>query len=266
VQEHGTGRPPGAVIIRAGHGLWVIFGGLTALWIVALIGSESAQHTVSGRISAGVVFGILIVLSVGGWFGANSSRRRLEVGRDAITTRPGARGKPFTLTRGEGDTLRILPRFKLLGVTAAPRLMFLGRGGFILLRGFPLEEVRRTCEARGWRFDGDPALAVRDVQSWLHLGRSVEAAQLVELFGPFPAAAADGEEDDGLVAAVFEDIGDKLIRTARARAREAYRHAASAQRAFAGYASSPAENAARMSEAARMDGKAASLSRPGRPK
>ncbi len=144
----------------------------------------------------------------------------------------------------------------MLGAARPPRLIFLGRGGFIVLRGFPLDEVRRACEAQGWRFDGDTSLAVRDVQSWLHQGRSVEAAQLVELFGPFPATAADGEQHTGLVAAVFEDFGDKISRTARSNAAEAYRRAASAQRAFAGYAPSPGEGEARMAEADRIDGKA----------
>jgi len=142
------------------------------------------------RVAAGIVFGILTALSVGGWFGVNRGRRRLEVRSDAIVGRRlGVKGKPFTLTRAEGDTLRILPRFKMLGAVTAPRLMFLGRGGFIELPGFSLDAVRGACEAQGWRFDGDPSLAVRDVQDWLHWGRSVEAAQLIELFGPFPAAA-----------------------------------------------------------------------------
>lgn len=255
MQERDAGLA-GAVIVRARHTGTVIFGGLTALWALALAGSEAAQPTASGRVEAGVVFGILIACSVGGWFGVNSSRRRLEVRRDAIVTRQGAKGKVFTLTRGEGDTLRILPQFKMLGAARPPRLLFLGRGGFIALGGFPLDEVRRACEAQGWRFDGDTSLAARDAQSWLHQGRSVEAAQLVELFGPFPAAAADGEAHTGLVAAVFEDFGDKISRTARSRAAEAYRRAAGAQRAFAGYAPSPGESAARMAEADRIDGKA----------
>jgi hypothetical protein len=257
VQEQGAGRPPGAVVVRARHTGIVIFGSLTALWALALAGSESAQPTTSGRVEAGVVFGILISASVGGWLALNGSRRRLEVGPDAIVSRgQGAKSKPFTLARADGDTLRLLPRFKLLGAVSQPRLMFLGRGAFIELPGFSLDAVRRACEAQGWRFDGDPSLAVRDVRDWLHWGRSVEAAQLIELFGPFPAAADDGQEHASLVAAVFEDIGDKRLSAARASAVDAYRRAASAQRAFAGYAPSPAEGAARMAEADRIDGKA----------
>jgi hypothetical protein len=258
VQEQGAGRPPGAVVVRAHYSRTLAFGSLTAFWALFLILAEIAQSTASGRIAAGVFFGAFVVLSAGGWWGVNARRRQLEVSGDAIVTRPGAKGKPFTLTRDEGDTLRILPPFKMLGAVRVPRLMLLGRGGFIELRGFPLDQVRRACEAQGWRFDGDPSLAVRDVQGWLHKGRSVEAAQLIELFGPFPAAAADGEEHTGLTAAVFEDVGDKIARTARSNAREAYRRSASAQRAFAGYAKSPGEGAARMAEADRIDEKARS--------
>jgi hypothetical protein len=258
VRERASTHPDGAILVRAGrHTGPIIFGSLTLLWLVALAASESAQHTTSGRVEAAIVFGLLIAGSVGGWFAVRNSTRRLEVSRDAIVSRRlGARGKPFTLTRADGDTLRILPRFRLLGAVSAPRLMFLGRAGFIELPGFSLHAVRRACEAQGWRFDGDPSLAVRDVQDWLHWGRSVEAAQLIELFGPFPAAAADGQEHGGLEAAVFEDIGDKMFRTARGNAREAYRRASVAQRAFAGYAPSPAEAAGRMAEADRIEGKA----------
>ncbi len=256
MEERDAGRPPGAVIVRARRRGTVVFGCLTALWLLALAVAESAQPTASGRAGAGIIFGGLAALSVGSWFAVNVNRRRLEVGRDEIVLQPGNRGKPFTLTRVKSDTLRILPQFRMLGAVRPPRLMFLGRGGFIGLRGFPLDQVRQACEAQGWRFDGDPSLAVADVQTWLHQGRSVEAAQLVELFGPFPAAVADGEQHTGLVAAVYEDFGDKIFRTARANAREAYRRAASAQRAFAGCAPSPPENAARLAEAARIDGKA----------
>jgi hypothetical protein len=228
------------------------------LWIAALAVSEGAQSSTSGRLTAAVFFGIFIAGTIAGWVAVDRGKRQLEVGQDAIVTRPGRNGKPFTLTRDQGDTLRILPKFRLYGSTRAPRLLFLGTGGFIALGGLSLDRVRRACEARGWRFDGDPALAVRDVRGWLHKGNSVEAAQLIEVFGPFPGAAADDEPNIALDAAVFEDLGDRLARTARANARAAYRRAADAQRAFAGLAPSPDAAAARLAQADRIDGKARS--------
>ncbi len=257
MQDQGAGRPPGAVSIRGRRNVGaLVFAFLIALWVLALVVSEGAQATTAGRVESGVIFGLFIVLSAGGWWGVSRRRPQLEVGRDAIAYRTGKQSVPFTLSRDPGDTLRILPAFRLYGRVRSPRLVFLGRGGFILLRGFRLDQVQRVCEGQGWRFDGDPALAARDVQTWLHRGQSVEAVQLLQLFGPFPGAAADGEPNTALEAAVFEDVGDKLLRGSRANARDAYRRAAAAQRAFAAAARSAAEGEARAAEAYRIDSKA----------
>lgn len=253
---------PGTVVLRA-RGVWMValFGFLTVVWVLALAVSEGAQVSTGGRAAAAVFFGIFIAGTIAVWVAADRSRRQLEVGHDAIVTRPGRKGKPFTLHRDDGDTLRILPKFQLYGAARPPRLLFLGTGGFIALGGFSPDQVRRACEAQGWRFDGDTALAVRDVRGWLHKGRSVEAAQLIEVFGPFPGAAAGDEPHIGLEAAVFENFGDQMARRsagARANARAAYQRAAGAQRAFAGQAPSPDVAAARLAEADRIEGKARS--------
>jgi hypothetical protein len=232
-----------------------VFAFLIALWVVALAVSEGAQATTAGRVESGVMFGLFIVLSAAGWWGVSRRRPYLEVGRDAVVYRTGKKGAPFTLFRDPGDTLRILPKFRLYGRVRSPRLVFLGRGGFILLRGFRLDHVRRVCEGQGWRFDGDPALAARDVQTWLHRGQSIEAVQLMLLFGPFPAAVADGEPNTALEAAVYEDIGDKLMGGSSANARDAYRRAAAAQRNFAAFARSAGDYAARAAEAERIEAK-----------
>ena len=247
----------GRVIVRTRRTATVIiFGLLTLLWVLALAVSETAQQTTSGRIAAAVFFGLFIAGTAGIWVAVDRGGRRLEVGRDAIATRSGTKGKPFTLTRRAGGTLRILPQFTLLGATRAARLVFLGTGGSLSLRGFPLDVVRDVCEEQGWRFDGDPALAVADVQGWLHEGLSAEAARLVEVFGPFPGAASDDEAHTSLEAAVFEDLGDKLSRGSRANARAAFRRAAAAQRAFAAFADSADDRAGRLAQADRIDGKA----------
>jgi hypothetical protein len=231
---------------------------LAALWVLALIVSVGAQSSSGGRIEAVVVFGVFLLITVGGWIAVVRRRRQLEVSRDAIVSRRGATDQsPLTLTGEPGDTLRLLPSFQLYGMVRQQRLIFLGRGGFIFLGGFSLDEVRRACAARGWRFDGAPELAAEDVRSWLHHGRSVEAVQLLQLFGPFPAAAADGEPDTGLAAAVFEDVGDKLASGRPGGARDAYHSAAAAQRDFAGCAPTPDEAAARMAVADRIEAKAA---------
>lgn len=231
---------------------------LTALWVLALLVAAGARGSSGGRIEAVVVFGIFLLITVGAWVAVARRRRQLEVGRDAIVSRRGATDpSPLTLTGEPGDTLRLLPPFQLYGMVSQQRLIFLGRGGFIFLRGFSLDEVRRACAARGWRFDGAPELAAEDVRRWLHQGRSVEAVQLLQLFGPFPAAAADGAPDTGLAAAVFEDVGDRLTSGRPGGGRDAYHSAAAAQRDFAGSAPTPDEAAARMAVADRIEAKAA---------
>jgi hypothetical protein len=161
----------------------------------------------------------------------------------------------FTFPRHEGDTLRLLPKFTFYGRARKPKLIFLGRGGFIPLNGYSPARVQRACQAQGWRFDGNPALAARDVQDWLHSGLSLDAVQLLMTFGPFPGAAADNEPHTSLEAAVFEDLGDKFTGSGRSYARDAYRRAAGLQRVFAGYAATPDEAAARVAEAVRIEGK-----------
>jgi hypothetical protein len=271
VQDQGYGRPPGAgadpvpgaVVVRSANlGALTLFGCLSALFVLVLAISESSQQTTGGRIAAGVFFGALLAGSLAGVIAGLRRRRSIEIGRDAIVSRPVSSrpgGKmppapPVTFARGDGG-LRLLPKFTFYTRARKPKLMFLGTGGFITLNGFSPGRVRRACEAQGWRFDGNPALAVRDVQDWLHSGLSLDAVQLLMTFGPFPGAAADNEPHTSLEAAVFEDLGDKFTRSSRDNARDAFRRAATLQRSFAGYAQSPDEAAARVAEAVRIEGK-----------
>ncbi len=256
MQQQVVARPPGAVVVRAsGTGSVILFGILLIIFAGGLVGAEAAQPAASGKIGAGIFFGIFIALILVAWYFVNRSRHQLEVGRDVIVSRHGARGKTVTLAAGPGDTLRILPSFKAYNRTLPSKLLLWGRGGYVLLRGCSADRVDRVCRAQGWRFDGDPALAVRDVQHWLHSGLSIEAVQLLRTFGPFPAVAADNEPSTALEAAVYEDIGDKLIRASTARAREAYQSAVQAQRVFAGHARTPGEAADRLAGADRIEAK-----------
>lgn len=277
MQSQGYGRPPGAgaeppasaTVIRGRNtGAVVIFGCLTLFFLLVLAVSEGSQETTGGRIAAAVFFGAIALASLAGLIAALLRTSRMEIGRDMIVSRPLAgrraprrpsgrppRARVFTFARHEGDTLRLLPKFTFYARARKPKLVFLGRGGFIPLNGYSPARVRRACEAHGWRFDGDPALAVKDVQDWLHSGLSLDAVQLLMTFGPFPGAAADNEPQVSLEAAVFEDLGDKFTGSGRSNARDAYRRAAGLQRAFAGYAATPDEAAARIAEAVRIEGK-----------
>ena len=264
-------RPPdpASIVWARSSQVNLLLGFLALVFTAALAAAESGNATTSGRVTAGVFFGLLLLATGLGWYVAYRNRRLIEVSRDAIvsrrrTARKPRRGygsrataQPVTFTRNQGDTLRILPQFRLYGTTRQPRLVFLGRGGFIPLGAFSASAVSRACQAQGWRFDGDPALAVRDVQDWLQHSYSLEAVQLLQLFGPFPAVPAEGQPATGLDAAVYEDVGDRLARSNRGRARDAYGRAAAAQRAFAACATSPADAQARMAEAVRLEGKGA---------
>ena len=253
--ERSAGRPPGAVVLRARRSGTVVTAFLAVLWALALAATVSAQPTAGGKITGVVVFGLLIVFTVGGWALVARGRSRLEVSHDAVVYRKGTVA-PTELRRAHGESLRVLPRLSDGSVIRPARLVLLGSGGVVPLAGFAADQVRAACEAQGWRFDGGSQLAVNDAQRWLHAGRSGEAAQLIELLGPFPDAAADGDADTSLAAAVLEDYGDKLIRRNGSAARGAYRRAADAQRAFAARAASADEGVARMAQAGRIDGKA----------
>jgi hypothetical protein len=255
VQERGAGRPPGAVVLRARRSGTAVSAFLTVLWALALAATVSAQPTAGGKIAGVVIFGVLIAVTVGGWAAVTRRRSQLEVTRDAVVHQKGS-AAPVALRRAHGESLRVLPRLSDGSVIRPERLALLGSGGVVSLAGFSAGQVRRACEAHGWRFDGGSELALKDVQRWLHAGRSGEAAQLIELFGPFPDAVADDDAGTSLEAAVLEDYGDKLLRRNRSAARGAYRRAASAQRAFAARTLSADEGAARMARADRIAGKA----------
>ena len=91
-----------------------------------------------------------------------------------------------------------------------------------------------------------------------HSGTAVCAVLTIVWAAALAASVSAQSTASGKIGAgaVFEDYGDKIIRTARSAARDAYRCAARAQRAFTGYAPSPGAGAARLGQADRIDGKA----------
>ncbi len=256
MQADTSGRPSAAVVLRARvRGTAIPLGIIIVFWLVCLAVSVSAEQSASGKAEAGVLFGLFLVLTVAALIAQFSRRNQFEVSHGSIVHR--TKKATHTFYRTAGETLRILPRFAEHGLARPPRLTILGTGGILPLDGFSDAEIRSTCRAHGWRFDDDdPGRAAADVRRWLHAGRSAEAAQLIQLFGPFTSVPLDDEPSVCLDAAVYEDYGDKLIRRAPSAARDRYRRAASAQRAFAGLAASPGESAARLAQADRIDAKA----------
>ena len=229
---------------------------MVAVLIVGMVASLAAQPTVSGRVTAVVFFGIFIALCGGMWALANRRRKRIEVTRDAISYRHWSGRVDFTLSRQRGDDLRIIPRLRDHGFVAADRLTIVGSGDIMNLFGFSPRAVKRACEAGGWRFgNGTPDQAARDLRRWHEEGRVVEAAQLVDLFGPYDVDAG-AEATVSLGAAVLEAYAAELSGIDRGAARAAYLRAAEAQRSYAAFATSGGEGTARMAEADRLTAKA----------
>ena len=226
-----------------------------AVFLIAMAGSLAAQPTVSGKVTAAIFFGLFIVLGIGLWLLLNRRRDRIDVTGDAITRRRGGGAVELTLSRRQGDCLRLVPRLRDHGFSATDRLTIVGSGETMSLFGFSPHAVTHACEARGWRFgDGTREQAALDLSRLLEAGLLAEAAQLVDLFGPYDADAGP-DATTSLGAAALEAYADELARTDRTAARTAYRRAASAQRSYAAFATSGGEGAARMAEADRLDAK-----------
>lgn len=231
---------------------------IVAVLILGMVTSLAAQPTVSGRVTAVIFFGVFIALCAGWWMLMNRRRNRIEVTPDAISYRHWSGRADFTLSRRQGDDLRFIPRLSDHGFVVAARLTIVGSGDIMNLFGFSAPAVRRACEAGGWRFgNGTSEKAARDLRRWHEAGRVVEAAQLVDLFGPYDVdAGPDGTVSLG--AAVLEAYADQLASIDPGAARDAYRRAAQAQRSYAAFATSGGEGIARTTEADRLATKARS--------
>jgi hypothetical protein len=260
VPATGSSFQPDTIVFRERNaGLNLGCGGMALLWALPIAGFAWLSRNSNLNLQVYSVFGILFVITVLGWIGG-AGRLRLEVGRDAITTRSGWRRGSATLTCDKGDTLRIIPDGMLYGKRPSGNsLIALGTGAIINLYRLDPDEVQRACEAQGWSFDGDAGLAVKDVRCYLNSGKVRQAARVTDVLGPFPGAAADGKPGLALEAAVFEAYGDSLNHTSAdfgwGGARRAYERALDEQKAFAAAADSSTERAARDTETLRLEEK-----------
>jgi hypothetical protein len=288
VQMRGTriARVPGDVVISARRRQTIFWGACAAVLALGLVVAWTSQPTMTGKIEAAVLLGSFIALCAFLWWFRNHLRPRIQVTPDEIRYWHMGRHLQFTLSRQSGGGLCVIPALhRRIGWTTpaaswGPFLTFPGTGHYMGLRRFHVRAVRRACESRGWRFDGDVRLLARDARALWQEGKLWEAAHLVDVFGPFD------EDDDGITAttslgaAILEAYGDSLAthrasgnsasanraagnRAASNRApgntaaaRAAYQRAADAQRSYAAFATSGSEGSARMSEAARLDAKA----------
>lgn len=239
----------------------------------------------SGGLGTDILMSVLCVAMLSLVIGVAASealkhRNRLTVTSEGITFVRWSDGRETTLRRGDGDRLLIIPN-NLGAVLPRDRILTqLGTGRVIGLNGFSRGVVRRTCERRGWSFSYDPGLGERHLRLWRDWGRDwywlQRAASLVAACGPVNVAAEPGGQVSlgaailGEYAAKYLPPGDQArqeyqhYRERQARdhgywkAADAYRFADRAQRSFAAQATSPGENAARLTEADRFQAKAGS--------
>ena len=129
----------------------------TVVFILAIAASVAAQPNTSGKISAGVFFGIFLLVILGAWFAVNRRRARIEIAQDSISYWTGKHGRPsFTLARAADSELRLIPAQRGQGISSDTRLTLAGSdaddAAEIILFGFSVPAVRRGCEKAGWHF------------------------------------------------------------------------------------------------------------------
>jgi len=144
----GAGTDP-VIVQESRLALNVLFGGLLAVLVLALVRGVAGAQTAGGRVAVAVIFGTAAAVAAWAWVVVIRRRGRLEITGQAITY-AGGKGQPVTLSREQGDVLRVVAR-------GAPRyparcLTIQGTSTVIPLSYFRLSEVRRACAARGWQF------------------------------------------------------------------------------------------------------------------
>ncbi len=143
----GAGTDP-IVVQESRLSFSVLFGGLLAVFALALVRGLAGAQTLGGRVAVAVIFGAAAALAAWAWVAVIRRRGRLEITGQAITY-AGGKGQPVTLSRERGDVLRVVVR-------GAPRyparcLTIQGTSTVIPLNFFRLSDVRRACAARGWQ-------------------------------------------------------------------------------------------------------------------
>jgi len=146
--QPGAGTDP-AIVQESRLSYSVLFGGLLAVLVLALVRGLAGAQTAGGRVAVAVIFGAAAALAAWAWVVVIRRRGHLEITGQAITY-AGGKGQPVTLSREQGDVLRVVAR-------GAPRyparcLTIQGTSTVIPLGFFRLSEVRQACAARGWQF------------------------------------------------------------------------------------------------------------------
>jgi len=126
-----------------------LYGGLLAVFVLALVRGLAGAQTTGGRVGVAVICGVGAVLAAWAWMVVIRRRGHLEITGQAITY-SGGKGQPVTLSREQGDVLRVVE----MGGPRYPKrcLTIDGTSTVIPLNFFRLSEVRQACTVRGWQF------------------------------------------------------------------------------------------------------------------
>ncbi len=126
-----------------------LFGGLIAVFVLALVRGINGAGTSGGRIAVIVFTGAVIALLLWGWIRSVMRPSHLEISAAAVTlVEPSGQRK--SLARESGDEISVTVvgggRYRKSALTIA------GSGTVLPLSFFSLPEIERQCVANGWRF------------------------------------------------------------------------------------------------------------------
>ena len=150
VPAPGPADPAGAIVLRQSRvqrdGL---FGGLIAVFLIALVRGYTGAQTATGRVVVVVFVSVLTAAFAVGWVRLIRRPYRLEISSQTITLVDG-QGVTRVLSRRSGDELRLVSlgsgRYRQYGLTIQ------GADTVLPLPFFSAKQVRRQCRAAGWSF------------------------------------------------------------------------------------------------------------------
>jgi hypothetical protein len=128
-----------------------LFGGLVAVFVLALIRGLAGAQTGGGEVAVTIFTTTVIAVLILGWIMIVSRRSRLEISRTTISYVSNRQDR-LVLSRQAGNRLRVVRlgsgRYRRLG------LVIEGTDQVLPLSLFSVREVKQACLAKGWEFDG----------------------------------------------------------------------------------------------------------------
>jgi hypothetical protein len=125
-----------------------LFGFLTLMFGLALVRGHSGAETDLGRTVVDVVFGLLLLGTLGLWFWLHRHPAHIGISREAIILWHRGAKRPIEIRRAEGD---LYIRYSG-GRHPQPYLHSVGGEAVLALVLFDQRELVEACVASGWHF------------------------------------------------------------------------------------------------------------------